>query len=643
MPPARRLVLVALVAAACRAREGDLASPSPEQRAAAISRLAASREEASLPALLVAADDPSPLVRKAAAGAFAARGGAAATEALGKLASDPEPEVASAAARGLSALPSERRARELLTAAYPRGGPAARAEIAQALVAVGGSLREAVELEARLAWERNVLALRLGTPVERAGAAEELGRSGRREAVQLLGPLLEREAREDGRVVAAAARALGAVRELSVRPALEELLEESGDADRAEAAADGLGALGDPEAAPSLAAAAAGGSERVAAAAIEALAALPQAPEVGLALCQVALKAVQPRVAARAAAQLRQRESECPERPLLSRLSRSGADALAGLAAVAELRLSTDGGQAAGARALQLLGSQEATVRTAAARALGALAPPGASETLTKRAQELGERLARARAADPTAGEDLAEELGAVLPALAQLRAARAAELAAARLADPAPALRSGVVKALGLLGGEHLDRLAPALADPDPRVWTEAADALGRIGPGAAPALVGAARQAAAAGDVERCVALARALGESGAPGAVPGLAALIAGPAPGAAAVALGRIGTKDAMSALLALLAGPEPRGRAEALEALGALAAQEAGPAAVAELTSDRAGVRAAAARALARVRYEPASATLEALRGDYDGQVRRAAVDALAKLPVRAAR
>jgi HEAT repeat protein len=60
--------------------------------------------------------------------------------------------------------------------------------------------------------------------------------------------------------------------------------------------------------------------------------------------------------------------------------------------------------------------------------------------------------------------------------------------------------------------------------------------------------------------------------------------------------------------------------------------------EAGGALAGELTSDRPEVRVAAARALGRVRFEGAAARLEALRSDYYGQVRRAAVEALARLP-----
>jgi HEAT repeat protein len=72
----------------------------------------------------------------------------------------------------------------------------------------------------------------------------------------------------------------------------------------------------------------------------------------------------------------------------------------------------------------------------------------------------------------------------------------------------------------------------------------------------------------------------------------------------------------------------------------VEALSALGSTEAGEALSAELLSDRPTVRAAAARALGRLRYEPASGRLEALRSDYDADVRRASREALARLPVR---
>jgi HEAT repeat protein len=66
----------------------------------------------------------------------------------------------------------------------------------------------------------------------------------------------------------------------------------------------------------------------------------------------------------------------------------------------------------------------------------------------------------------------------------------------------------------------------------------------------------------------------------------------------------------------------------------------VAGPEAGPVIAAHLTSDRADVREAAVRALGRLRYEPASGRLEAMRSDYHGRIRRAAVEAIAKLPSR---
>jgi HEAT repeat protein len=86
------------------------------------------------------------------------------------------------------------------------------------------------------------------------------------------------------------------------------------------------------------------------------------------------------------------------------------------------------------------------------------------------------------------------------------------------------------------------------------------------------------------------------------------------------------------------LAAALDRPDSTGRLELVEALAQIGGGSAASALARELTSDRPQVRAAAARALAVIRYEPASGRLEALRSDYYGQVRRAAVEALAKLP-----
>ena len=172
------------------------------------------------------------------------------------------------------------------------------------------------------------------------------------------------------------------------------------------------------------------------------------------------------------------------------------------------------------------------------------------------------------------------------------------------------------------------------ALADPEPAVRNAAAEGLGRAGAPGRRAARGR-RAGLRRRDAGVAIALARALGETGSAGAR-GAVGLLEGPAAGAAAAAI---------AANRAPAAGPLDRpprrgrtpGKVEALEALGQLASKEAGDAIAALLSDDR-EVRAAAARALGRLRYEPASDRLEALRVDYDGRVRRAAIEALAKLP-----
>jgi HEAT repeat protein len=74
--------------------------------------------------------------------------------------------------------------------------------------------------------------------------------------------------------------------------------------------------------------------------------------------------------------------------------------------------------------------------------------------------------------------------------------------------------------------------------------------------------------------------------------------------------------------------------------EAIEALAQVGGPEVAPLIEPHLLSDRADVREVAVRALGRLRDEHASRRIEALRSDYSGRVRRAAVEALARLPVR---
>jgi HEAT repeat protein len=632
MLPRRALVLAAaLFALACRG--GDLDSPEPERRAAAVRALGA---DAELPVLLVAQRDPSALVRRAVAEAFAARGGAGAAEALGAFLLDPDAEVAAAAARGLAGAGAEARdrAREDLVRAYGAASPAARAAIADALDALGVSLREAVEAEARALWERNVTVLAADAGQARAGAAEEVGASARAEAVKRLLPLVDPNRNPYPALAAAAARGLAEAGDFAARPFLEMLLE-TGDVLTAEAAAAALGRLGDPAAAAPLALAAAGRPSRIASAAADALATLPAAPEVGAALCGVALRTRDPAVAARAARAAAARETDCSHRQLVARLGRGGASAIAALA-----ELGPAGPQIT-TRVAALLDPSRADVatRTAAARFLARTGDAAAAPAVARRAATLAERAGEAAALAP----EEAEELGALLFAAGRLRAEGADALLRERASDPLPAVRAGAVDGLAQLGARGaVERVAAALEDPDLRVRLVAADALGRQGTRGTVALA----KACAAGrfrEAEWRIALSRALGEAGGAEAVPALAALLDGPAAPSAASALARTGAPGAAGLLAAYLARPEATARAEAIEALAALGANDTAPIMAAQLTHDRPEVRAAAARALGKVRYEPASARLEALRSDYYGRVRRAAVEALAKLPAGNAR
>jgi HEAT repeat protein len=683
-PPVLPVLGVIALLAACRG--ADLEAADPERRAAAVRAAQAKATDGDLSTLVLAQADPSPVVRRAAAESYAARGGAGAVEGLGKLLLDPAPEVAAAAAQGLSSLPPDEKAKEALLVAYGRAGPPARRAIADALEKLGVSLREAVELEARALWERNVAALDEKGPA-RPGAAEEVGASARADAVQRLLPLVDPAKNPDPALAAAAARALGEAGDWAARRHLEALLAED-DAQVVEAAAGALGRLGDPGAAAALARAAAEGPSRSTLAAVDALAELPAATEVGDALCALALRTSEPAVAARAARSAAAREADCPRRPFFAKLGRAGTEAA--LAALGELGLFGAEAQSAAVQVLPYLepGRGDAASRTEATRFLGRTGSAAAAAAVQKRAEALSARLAAARARwipgrlpdAPAAGFDAAPEarvevvvarapspkpapdgapaspewvdavavpeaaeLAALLVAAGRLRAGGAEPLLVAHLRDPLPAVRAAAVEGLAQLGTPSaLEAVLPALGDPSLRVRVAAADGLGRHGGRVVPQLAAAAAAATNAEPAWR-EALARALGDTGSAEAVPALAAFLEGPDAAAAAFALARLASPAGAAPLVAYLERDGARALAPAIDALAQLAAREASPAIAMHLTHDLPDVRAAAARALGRLRHEAASPRLEALRSDYYGRVRRAAIEALAKLPAGAPR
>jgi len=622
----------------------DLDSPDPARRASAVRTLGGGSPERFMPALLVAQADPSAQVRLAAADVFAKVGGARAAEGLGALLADPDPTVVAAAADRLARLPLEAGGKPRLLAAYADATTSGRAAIAEALDRLGVSLREAVEVEARQLWERHLAAILQPAGVKaaqaRAGAAEELGQSGRLEAVSRLLSLIDGPGKTDARLAAAAARGLGATGHRQARARLE-LLVESPIPEVAEGAADGLRVLGDAAVADALAAVAEGGGP-AAAAALAALEALPRAPEVGAALCAVAVRSGEPGRAATAARLATLRDAPCPERPLLARLGRPGE--LAALAALAELRLEPEAAEKAGRRVLDLLapGRGDPQVRAAAARTLGGIGWKGGAAPALERAVAILKRVeeARAKVAGAFPAPPATEELGALLASAARLGAADAGPLAARLLRDPAPGVRAGAIEALGWLrGAAAAGPAGAALEDPDPVVRRAAVRALARLGPAGTRALVGEAARTRPDEGAWR-IQLASALGDAGGPEATAGLAALLDGPSTGAAALELARLGASAGAEPLAKLVARPGAAALPVAIDALAQVAGAEAGPIIAAHLTSDRADVREAAVRALGRLRYEPASPRLEAMRSDYFARVRRAAVEAMAKLPSR---
>ncbi|MEI7703353.1 MAG: HEAT repeat domain-containing protein [Deltaproteobacteria bacterium] len=631
--------LLATAIAACHpGGRGDLDAPDPARRAAAVERWTDARDGQQLSALLVAQMDPHPGVRAAAARALGTRGGTRSLEPLAAMLGDSDPEVVSSAARALVALRPDRSpadaasaalmseaAGQALAQAYGRSDSRGRVEIAQAMRAVGASLRDAVEAESRLLWERNRRALESGTVAGRTGAAEELGRSGRAEAVKILVPLLE-GAGTDPRIAGAAARGLGSSGDAAALAPLEAALAGT-PASLAESAAWALGSLGLPQAADALIEAGTSAPARVAIVAVAALDALPQAPGVAIGLCEVALRSRDPDSARAAAAASATRAADCPERPLAQRIAKGGTDTLAALAALGSMGLPPDRVKLPADKATNLVtSSRDALVRAAAARSLGEIAYPGALVPLQRRLAILGDT------------GDLDERIEYRV-ALARIAPLSAASVVAPLVASAEPRVRGAATRALipGRVPGA-LPLLGRLATDEDASVRIAAYEALAPAGAQAVPMLAAALR--AHADDPEEADAVVRALGATGDPSVVPMLSPLLAGPLASAAARALGRLGAPEGGAVLLATLQTGATRGRLDAVESLALLGTQDAGEVLHAELLADRPAIRAAAARAIGKIRYEPAAGRLEALRSDYYAEVRRAALEALARLPTR---
>lgn len=698
-PSPFRLLLLGLLAmglAACQSEhekalhEYETAS-RPEIRAGALGRLAQMGQEEDFHLFLKATRDPSALVRKSAVMGLGRSGDSKAIDTLGELLADPDYDVETEAAVGLARFNTDK-ARAYLLSAYGRRDGPARAAIAKALGPEG--LKEAIRHEAKLLWERNQKALEAGGPAERVGAAEEMGRSGRGDAVERLLPMLG----DDSVLLAAgAARGLGAARDKRAVPALMGVFKENLPVLR-EAAADALGQLGDPSAVPVLEKTALeGGSGSTQA--INAIGHLAAGPEGRASLCKLASEGNLD--VARLAARLSKPHGGCPADPIVARLARNAAEPFAALAALEGL-----GGASGVEKVAALLDSPDRAVRVAAARTLGAMDAPeavgakvvkmleaeaerlavaqtkwvgeklparpaehgshkshgldGLSEhQLKERAQRFDDMMAKVDALNEQRAQalgvklvdretpvelDLVDDLAAgdgdLMFALAQsagrLRTPTALPILEKLSKAPRATTRAAACEALGAVAtGPALDLVGRCIEDPDRNVLRAAARGLRRAGPAGGALLVAALKRRSS----ERWE-FVQAVGELKVKQAAPGVAELLtAGGAEAVeAAVALGRLGDVSYAKVLSEQLEDHTHPARLEIIAALAELGDASVAPVLVPQLFNERPEVRARAARALGKLDRKAAGPMLEALRFDYYAEVRRAVEEALGAPP-----
>jgi HEAT repeat protein len=296
---------------------GSLQSRQPQQRALAVRRLGELGRREDVVLLRQAAKDGSALVRAEAVTALAKSADPPqVSDLLAELLGDPEEGVRSRAAASLGSIRTDK-SRAYLTASFSQAGRSTREAIVRALQDWGlpHAFESAVSAEAGELWERHQRALARGSVAERAAAAEELGRSGRSEAVTRLTAL-----GAEGLPIlsAAAVRGLGHAMDPQSAPAIADWLED-GPPERQEAACEALGKLGQPRWTGRLLTLALEEDTRVPATA--ALLALPRGPATDRALCELALSgAGQNAIAAGRAMRLR---GGCPVQPLIKKLGQA--------------------------------------------------------------------------------------------------------------------------------------------------------------------------------------------------------------------------------------------------------------------------------------------------------------------------------
>ena len=637
-----------------------------EERALAVKRLADLGRANDLVLIRRAAQDPAPAVRAEAAAALGRRREQGAADLLAELLRDPDEAVQVSAATAMAEIGGEK-ARAYLVVRYGQAGRSIRRAIVQALRAAGGmppAPEAMVSAESAALRDHFLKTLEQGSIAQRISAAEEIGKSGRPEAIAQLLALAEQAT---PLLASAAVRGLAESGDPSAVARLTPLLGENEPELRA-AVCDALARLGDLDSAPKLEAIAIEGSSASAFAAAG-LIALPRRPATDRLLCEVVARAAPPEALA-AAREMRSRGG-CPlegmvqslaaalgppgkaKRPEASR--RPGFDLQrveSALQAIAAL-----GPTASGAlpRVLKLLEDPEPRLRLAALAAAAQLRDrrsglpirqafetqlEAVSGLRTKWVAESPEGKAAApRLSPPELADDVPQDqlelFAAAVLALGMVDAPDALALLTARSADPSPSIRAAALAGSAYLGGPGLDLAKLGLADPEASVRSSVAQALVAQGAPGVNALL-ADLNAQQAGSLELLEALQQArLDESAVERLGPFLSSGAAESA--LAAQLLGKSGAKSAVPALIKYLEDPVAPGRRQALIALGRIGDPRAAEAIAPDLYHDSPEIRAAAAEALGRTGAASEMAMLEALRGDYYAKVRRAAQGAIEKL------
>ena len=667
----RFLLAFAVVAATlgCDGRDrllASLQSTRPDARAAAIRKLADQSRPEDLVLFTRAAKDTAPIVRGEAASALGNSLDPRVVDVLGELLGDQDESVQGKAAMALARIRTPE-AKKYLTLQYARRGRSTRYAIVEALKSanVPGAMASAVAVESRSIWERNLQALTSGSLPERVAAAEEIGESGRAEAVNRLVPLIH-----DAPLIlaAAAVRGLGHTGDARAVEPIAELLTENFPELR-EAATEALVQLRDPKALPRLKEIA---LERSAASALAttAIIALPANARTNAALCEIALGAApeDARVAGRA---MRARGG-CALGPILDKLG-GRADQLAALHALEGLG---ETAARAAPRVVPLISSRDEALRLQAIRAAaelgdaeavdavrsvyveklariqarrtGGVEPKPAASGAGRRSRGASERGAGARAspvagtAARESGEEVSEEqlrtFAAAIRALGQLRAPGALQLLGPHTQDSSPSVRTAAFVGLAALGGPGIAAARAGLSDPDRDVQSAVAVALAERGLEGQAALANVLPKAGRA-RMSFLSALDRA-------GPTPALVEVLlsvleeGGAESAPAADLLGRLAAKNAVEPLLRQLDDPRSVARREALSALGRIGDVRAADVVARELYHDSADVRAAAAEALGLLGTSPLPDALDALKGDYYLRVRQSAEAALGKIGPR---